>query len=235
MILTLCSYPLQVHPCRAALDKVFSRHEAPTPVQGTDETYAEEEEEDALEYSGHTALLHGRGHRNSDHRGSREEMSLQKLCLLTGIILSLSFVIALLVDDLGLVLGYVGSVGSTTISFIVGVFCQSYTRLMMSSKLPGILFASLHKTGPRSRLRHVGGALAIVSGLVKKFQFNRQHHFSTAFLSWPSRSQPTFSKQSKEHHDTNKLTCLFPVFYASIKITINVRHCFDQKSNDFAS
>ena len=64
---------------------------------------------------------------------------------MTAGILSTTFIISLLVDDLSIILGFVGSVGSTTISFI----------------LPGVLYASLFKDQPRSRLRKAAVALAV--------------------------------------------------------------------------
>lgn len=64
---------------------------------------------------------------------------------MTAGILTTTFVISLLVDDLSLILGFVGSVGSTTISFI----------------LPGILYASIHADQPNSRLRKAAIGLTI--------------------------------------------------------------------------
>jgi hypothetical protein len=146
VILTLCSYPLQVshaslscpveaklgllampisqvHPCRAALDKVFSRHPAwnnagETHVNQGEQPYHDNPSADP-EQIGRSgdALLE-----RSVSSPRQEEMSLQKLCVLTGLILASTFLIAILVDDLGLVLGFVGSVGSTSISFIVSLY-----------------------------------------------------------------------------------------------------------------
>lgn len=123
VILTLCSYPLQVHPCRAALDKVFSRtqHDRPSlPILGNGDAGYSDGQDDEVDQgngSAHQALLTPVAEPAATV--GQGEMSLQRLCVLTGIILTSTFVIALCVDDLGLVLGYVGSVGSTTISFIV--------------------------------------------------------------------------------------------------------------------
>lgn len=160
VVLTLCSYPMQVraltwvtfesdlkayiclsfqvHPCRAALDKVFSWNQEYAPVvlgeeEGTlgsrafngDAADREAEEDDfSVDSSnGRDALLGSRAQAGSAPvRPS--EMSLRKLCILTCAILTSTFIIALLVDDLGLILGFVGSVGSTSISFIVRCFCR---------------------------------------------------------------------------------------------------------------
>lgn len=69
---------------------------------------------------------------------------------MTAGILSTTFTISLLVDDLSIILGFVGSVGSTTISFI----------------LPGVLYASLFRDEPNSRLRKAAIALAAWGCLV---------------------------------------------------------------------
>jgi hypothetical protein len=110
----------QVHPCRAALDKIFSRHptitaDAIQTPQDQTSYHDEHDDDESREQS-----------RNGDSQlrlnapvPRQEEMSIQKLCILTALILISSFLIALGVDDLGLILGFVGSVGSTSISFIV--------------------------------------------------------------------------------------------------------------------
>lgn len=77
-------------------------------------------------------------------QASDDDIPLAKWCFMTAAILSTTFVISLLVDDLSIILGFVGSVGSTTISFI----------------LPGVLYASLFRDQPNSRLRKAAVALA---------------------------------------------------------------------------
>ncbi|UZJ52188.1 hypothetical protein CBS101457_001508 [Exobasidium rhododendri] len=151
VVLTLCSYPLQVHPCRAALDKIFSRHStthaANDARNGLGEgSYRDDEQAAGEDVDSDSGVVGERG--QTTHQ--EEDMSLQKLCILTCLILVSTFLIAILVDDLGLVLGFVGSVGSTSISFI----------------LPGILFSSLHKEGHRSHLRKRAQILAIYGVIV---------------------------------------------------------------------
>merc|ERR1711990_394421 len=85
--MVLFSYPLQLHPCRASLDKVFSKKD---PLQAA-----------------------------SDHGPARSEISLLKYVSMTSGILLASFLIALQVTQLEVVLGFVGATGSTTISFIL--------------------------------------------------------------------------------------------------------------------
>ncbi|TFK51813.1 hypothetical protein OE88DRAFT_1679269 [Heliocybe sulcata] len=102
VILVLFSYPLQVHPCRNCLDKVFHGGNVP-------KTDTEVEELDEA-------------HGSSD-------MSPMKHSLLTAGIIASSFTIAYFVDDLQMVLSFVGSTGSTTISFILpGLFYWKLTH-----------------------------------------------------------------------------------------------------------
>ncbi|KAI0766633.1 transmembrane amino acid transporter protein-domain-containing protein [Trametes elegans] len=105
-ILVMFSYPLQVHPCRNCLDKVFhAGHIMSKP--GADE------EEEELE----------------DEHGGSHDMSPLKHTLLTLAIVASGFAIAYFVDDLQMVLSFVGSTGSTTISFILpGLFYWQLSR-----------------------------------------------------------------------------------------------------------
>lgn len=92
-ILVLFSYPLQLHPARASLDKFLF------PVQPAE------------------------GDEASDH-GSGDEIPLGRFVIESGVLLFSTFVIAMFVSSLEVVLGFVGATGSTTISFILpAVFC----------------------------------------------------------------------------------------------------------------
>ncbi|KAI0046216.1 hypothetical protein FA95DRAFT_1520510 [Auriscalpium vulgare] len=106
-ILVMFSYPLQVHPCRNCLDKVFHfGTPAAKPVAGDEEV---EEVE--------------------DEHGVHAEMSPLKHTVLTTAIIASGFTIAYFVDDLQMVLSFVGATGSTTISFILpGLFYWQMTR-----------------------------------------------------------------------------------------------------------
>jgi amino acid permease len=100
-ILVLFSYPLQVHPCRNCLDKVFHFR-----------TLAAGKRQDD-----------GDGDGEDEHGPAGGEMSALRLLALTGAIVAGGFAIAYFVDDLQMVLSFVGSTGSTTISFILpGLF-----------------------------------------------------------------------------------------------------------------
>jgi len=108
--LVLFSFALQVHPCRNCLDKVlqFKMYDiTPKSVASSNPEEGEEEEEEE-DLSGH---------------GSTHDLSPLRHTLLTYLILVPGFTIAYFVDDLQLILSFVGSTGSTTISFILpGVF-----------------------------------------------------------------------------------------------------------------
>jgi len=121
VILVLFSYPLQVHPCRNCLDKVFHAGETHFAIKPFGDDGEDDEPVD------------------DDHMHA--EMTPLKHTLLTAAIIAFGFLIAFFVDDLQLgkfgpspfglrgiidtclVLSFVGSTGSTTISFILpGLF-----------------------------------------------------------------------------------------------------------------
>ncbi|KAL3468641.1 transmembrane amino acid transporter protein-domain-containing protein [Aspergillus heterothallicus] len=106
VILVMFSYPLQCHPCRASVDAVLRWR--PKPSANTNE---------------------GSPHRHpllpGVPRGSRtqEAMSDLRFSIITTSILILSYIVAMTVSSLEAVLAYVGSTGSTSISFILpGIF-----------------------------------------------------------------------------------------------------------------
>lgn len=160
VLLTIFSYPLQVHPCRAAIDKVIYPPRTPVGALGLPEDEDEDEDGDERSEQGDEerdgddddAIAEENGRPSHDVAAARllgalrgpppDEMPLQRWVLITACILTTTFTIALLVDDLSIILGFVGSLGSTTISFI----------------LPGVLYASLHDTS--DRLRRPAQALA---------------------------------------------------------------------------
>ncbi|KAH9926959.1 transmembrane amino acid transporter protein-domain-containing protein [Fomitopsis serialis] len=110
-ILVMFSYPLQVHPCRNCLDKVF--------------------------HIGHVEV--------EDEHGGSPDMSPLKHILLTVTIVVCGFAIAFFVDDLQMVLSFVGSTGSTTISFI----------------LPGLFYWKLSHSDPTANKSLSKAALAL--------------------------------------------------------------------------
>ncbi|KAL4913922.1 transmembrane amino acid transporter protein-domain-containing protein [Aspergillus aurantiobrunneus] len=106
VILVMFSYPLQCHPCRASVGAVLRWR--PRRVASRNE---------------------GSPHRHpllpGGPRGSRtpEPMSDFRFSVITTSILILSYIVAMTVSSLEAVLAYVGSTGSTSISFILpGIF-----------------------------------------------------------------------------------------------------------------
>jgi hypothetical protein len=97
------SYPLQVHPCRASVDAVLKwRPKGKTDAQGSPSR-------GALIPKGPNARADG--------------MSDIRFAAITTFIIVLSYIVAMTVNSLSVVLAYVGSTGSTSISFILpGVF-----------------------------------------------------------------------------------------------------------------
>jgi len=118
-ILVMFSYPLQVHPCRNCLDKVFHMGHVVKTSDGEEEV--------------------------EDEHGGSPDMSPLKHILLTITIVVCGFAIAFFVDDLQMVLSFVGSTGSTTISFI----------------LPGLFYWKLSHSDPTANKSLSRAALAL--------------------------------------------------------------------------
>ncbi|CAI7594225.1 hypothetical protein PCG10_003414 [Penicillium crustosum] len=104
VMLVVFSYPLQCHPCRASVDAVLKWR--PSPQVGGAERSPNRH-----------PLLGPRGNRMP------EPMSDLRFSIITTTILVLSYLVAMTVSSLESVLAYVGSTGSTSISFILpGLF-----------------------------------------------------------------------------------------------------------------
>ena len=104
VILVMFSYPLQIHPCRASLDACAK--------------WRPRRRSSSQESSPTRHSLVG----NSASQ-PRQEMSDMRFAIVTTVLIVLSFITAMTVSSLSLVLAYVGSTGSTTISFILpGLF-----------------------------------------------------------------------------------------------------------------
>jgi amino acid permease len=112
VILVTFSIPLQVHPCRASLDAVLKWRPSKSSAASTRSTSP----------GGRPLLGTNVAITRSDH-GPAAPMSDWTFALLTTVILVLSYFVALSVSSLDRVLAYVGSTGSTSISFILpGLF-----------------------------------------------------------------------------------------------------------------
>lgn len=106
VILVMFSYPLQIHPCRASIDACLKWR--PRRRNGQNDASP----------SRNTLLSTPRPSGRSNH-----EMGDMRFAVITTILIVLSFVTAMTVSSLEKVLAYVGSTGSTTISFILpGLF-----------------------------------------------------------------------------------------------------------------
>lgn len=113
VILVTFSIPLQVHPCRASLDAVLKWRP----------NKASRSQPGASGASNTHALLPTASSSHDPHGSPTSPMSELRFALLTTVILVLSYATALSVSSLDRVLAYVGSTGSTSISFILpGLF-----------------------------------------------------------------------------------------------------------------
>ena len=110
VILVMFSYPLQVHPCRASVDAVSKWRPA---------TKSNQELTPASGSPSRSSLLQ----RKVPIRPKTEDMSDLRFAIITTLIIILSYIVAMTVSSLEKVLAYVGSTGSTSISFILpGLF-----------------------------------------------------------------------------------------------------------------
>lgn len=109
VVLVMFSYPLQVHPCRASIDAVLKWR----PLQRTHQS-------PSTSPSRAVPLL------SSGKPGSQAQSDAigeTRFAAITTTIIVLSYVVAMTVSSLEKVLAYVGSTGSTSISFILpGLF-----------------------------------------------------------------------------------------------------------------
>ncbi|KAG8703407.1 hypothetical protein FRC08_002857 [Ceratobasidium sp. 394] len=132
VVMVMFSYPLQVHPCRGCLDKVFHGGHKHVQVSANQDATADEDDEEVIA----EAL---------DPHGAHGQMTMARHVALTVGIVGCGFAIAYFVDDLQLVLSFVGSTGSTTISFI----------------LPGLFYFKLFRNDPGHSRVLLGAALAL--------------------------------------------------------------------------
>ena len=106
VILVMFSYPLQIHPCRASIDACLKwRPRRRNQTEGS---------------PSRTTLIHNTPKPNTPQS---REMSDYRFAIVTTILIITTFITAMTVASLDKVLAYVGSTGSTTISFILpGLF-----------------------------------------------------------------------------------------------------------------
>lgn len=105
VILVMFSYPLQIHPCRASIDACLK--------------WRPRRREQADGSPSRNTLIGNVQKPNVP----RPEMSDYRFAVVTTVLIIMSFITAMTVSSLEKVLAYVGSTGSTTISFILpGLF-----------------------------------------------------------------------------------------------------------------
>ena len=116
-LVVVFSYPLQLHPARASIKSIVNfcaEHccgAAPPPEPSHKSGFDER--------SAHPEVLCRFGPTFGGKMAPDDSMHY----LITGLFLPLSFLIAFTVTDLGIILGVVGAIGSTTISYILPGFC----------------------------------------------------------------------------------------------------------------
>ncbi|KAK4544663.1 hypothetical protein LTR36_003912 [Oleoguttula mirabilis] len=130
VVLVMFSYPLQVHPCRASLDAVSKWRPQRSSGSSSKRRHSNDEFTPAASGSpSRTSSLLGGGGASPHHTNTpakpnpEKEMSELRFAILTTAIIILSYIVAMTVSSLDKVLAYVGSTGSTAISFILpGLF-----------------------------------------------------------------------------------------------------------------
>lgn len=116
VILVMFSYPLQVHPCRASVDAVLKwRPRSSTKSQSSHGAITTSHANPSGSPSQTPLLPTG--------KSRTTEISDLRFSLITTAIIIFSYTVAMTVSSLSAVLAYVGSTGSTSISFILpGLF-----------------------------------------------------------------------------------------------------------------
>lgn len=116
IVLILFSYPLQAHPCRASLDKI---------LVSISRLWTQNNESLSRTNSVTSSLRSS----SSAASSKQHEIGEMRWIILTVFILITSYLVAMAVSSLEVVLSYVGATGSTAISFILpGLFYWKITQ-----------------------------------------------------------------------------------------------------------
>lgn len=154
VILVMFSFPLQAHPCRACLDKVLTAlvqfWQSFFKKAADYSTLNNENDDHDDEPSTVTSSTLPNSVQLDEHGEPIQVTSELKYTLMTMGILIGSYLIAITVSELELVLSLVGSTGSTAISFI----------------LPGSFYYKLHKNDPWNGRKILSVCLATYGALV---------------------------------------------------------------------
>ncbi|ORY25153.1 putative transporter [Naematelia encephala] len=129
VLLVGLSYPLQLLPCRECVNTLTSpikrRHHPSTTVAGPEQVEPEDDDDEQDEEDPLVPKDIDDGH---GHASAAGMSNLRFMIITIGILVS-GFIVALSVDELEVVLGFVGSTGSTIISFILpGAFYYTAHR-----------------------------------------------------------------------------------------------------------
>lgn len=115
VVLVMFSYPLQIHPCRASVDAVMKWRPGKV-LQKLKSRRTVSANFDSASPPRDTPLLHPGKQRSA-------EMGETRFAAITTVLIIMSYIVAMTVSSLEKVLAYVGSTGSTSISFILpGLF-----------------------------------------------------------------------------------------------------------------
>ncbi|KAG0225899.1 hypothetical protein BGW42_004053 [Actinomortierella wolfii] len=171
VILVMFSFPLQCHPCRACLDKVLFAfgtfwkstrlgqriHGNQYSTLSDNETIAPSASNDDMASTAHQSIASASTTTAQppvqlDEHGDpiAPPPSELKYIIMTTAIITFSYLIAITVSELELVLSFVGSTGSTAISFI----------------LPGLFYYKLHEHDPWTGRKIAAVALSVYGVLV---------------------------------------------------------------------
>ncbi|KAF1979072.1 hypothetical protein BU23DRAFT_524772 [Bimuria novae-zelandiae CBS 107.79] len=168
VVLVMFSYPLQIHPCRASIDACLKWRPRRKAQDGSDNSPSRQN------------LLAGQA------AVKRREMGDLRFAVISTVLIVLSFITAMTVSSLEKVLAYVGSTGSTTISFILpGLFyykisdpdSEHHQKLVKdeddgdefgSADAEGYVMSDAHKSRNwrRGMLRRASLALAVYGAVV---------------------------------------------------------------------
>jgi len=165
VVLVLFSYPLQLHPARASLDKfLFPSPITPSTSSTPTRALSESDASDSGEESTLSPV--------EDH--VEEEIPLGRFIIESSVILFSTFVIAMFVSSLETVLGFVGATGSTTISFILpSLFCEFSSSFRFPSEETltarlscAVLSLFKHSTDPKDKKLRLLAWILLIWGFV---------------------------------------------------------------------
>lgn len=214
VILVTFSIPLQIHPCRASIDAVLrwrpnKNPRASTPTPGSQ------------------PLLPSNGAQSSadSHGSPTVTMSELRFALITSGILLMSYLTALNVSSLDRVLAYVGSTGSTAISFILpGLF---YYKI---SDPEGIHHQRLSKEDDDADFSEVDDADADVAGSGMLESVGSLHSIasvvSVAARPWQWRRKWRWDLEHLEHGLLRKMALCLAVYGMCVMVVCLMMNMF---------